>query len=122
MKRVLIVDDDPDVRASLSLLLAGHYEIDTAPDGFEALRCLERFEADAIVLDLMMPIMDGASVMRELKARGSRIPVLLASAHADLPRQAREMEAADYLCKPFMAAELRDKLQRLIPGGPARRD
>ena len=106
MKRVLIVDDDPDVLASLALLLAGQYEIDTAPDGLEALRCLEHFDADAIVLDLMMPVMDGWQFRKHQlqDKRFARIPTIIVSA-AGRDRMA-QVEADAYLAKPIDMDEL----------------
>jgi|SRR2546422_4096063 len=115
MKRVLVVDDDPDILESLSALLDGYYELCLARDGAEALEALDGgFAPDAIILDLMMPILDGAELMRQLEARGVRIPVLLSSAHSDLDRCARDLRADDYIMKPFGFEALQLKLDRLL--------
>jgi DNA-binding response OmpR family regulator len=115
MKRVLIVDDDPDILLSLSLLLDALYELCLARDGAEALQLLDGgFAADVIVLDLMMPVLDGTAMARELQRRGSRIPIILASAQSDLPGRARDLEAADYVMKPFRFEVLQAKLTRVL--------
>src|ERR1700733_15303830 len=79
--RVLVVDDDPDVREAVetALELEGH-RVTTAPDGLAALKCLGHAEFDAVVLDVLMPNLDGFEVCRRLRASGNRTPVLILTA------------------------------------------
>ncbi|HZH04813.1 MAG TPA: response regulator [Myxococcaceae bacterium] len=117
MKRVLVVDDERDVADALGELLGEHYAVIVAYDGTEALGLLETGGADLIVLDLMMPVMSGEALMSELQARGLTVPVILASAAADLQERARRSSANDFIAKPFDFEELERKVARLI--GPA---
>jgi CheY-like chemotaxis protein len=117
IKRVLVIDDDQDVRVSLGLYLGASYAVRVADSGPTALEILEREQVDAIVLDLMMPTMDGAAFMRALAAHGHPVPVLVASARHDAAEIAKRIGAADVVIKPFGMAELEDKLSRLL--GPA---
>ena len=117
LKRVLLVDDDPDILTSLEMLLQDIYEVARAEDGEEALDALLAQPFDAVVLDLMMPVLDGAGLMRELRARSMRVPVLLASAAHDLSVRARALGVEDYIEKPFDLDLLESKLARLTEGG-----
>lgn len=118
-KRVLVVDDDQDVRVALGLYLGSSYAVETAESARAALERLAREPVDLIVLDLMMPGMDGAAFMRELSAHGSAPPVLVASARHDAPEIAKRIGAADALVKPYDVGDLEGKIARLVgPGGP----
>lgn len=119
MKRLLIVDDNEDICDALAMNLEHTYEIRIAHDGREALRLIDAGGIDAVVLDLMMPILDGAQVMRALNAREHAPPVVLASAARDLEEQARVLRSADWISKPFDIASLEAKLVRVLGGeGP----
>ncbi|HWH23011.1 MAG TPA: response regulator [Allosphingosinicella sp.] len=119
MKRILVCDDDPLLVDLLSFRLGGKgFDVDTAGDGEEALRKLERSRPDAIVLDAMMPIVDGYEVLRRLRENKETagIPVLMLTAR----RQeedivgALEMGANDFMVKPFIPEELVARLSRLV--------
>jgi DNA-binding response OmpR family regulator len=113
MKRVLLVDDDIDILDSLALILEDTYDVRRARNGVEALVEVER-GVDAVVLDLMMPLLDGEGFMTELRRRGIDVPVLVASAMGDLPRRCRELGVRDFIPKPFDVQSLEDKLSRLL--------
>src|SRR5687768_7777323 len=125
MASVLVVDDEDDIRelVRLNLELDGHH-VTTAGGGEEALRCLEGLTPDAIVLDLMMPGMDGWEVLSRIKDKGtpdvSVVPVLLLTARADdMDRIRGGIEGAiRYITKPFSPAALRDELRQALEGGP----
>jgi CheY-like chemotaxis protein len=117
MKRLLVVDDEPDVAEVLGELLIPTYAVTLAHDGAEALRILEAGGIDAVVLDLMMPVMSGEALMGELRARKIAVPVIFASAADDLAERASRSRASDFIAKPFDLAELEEKLARLL--GPA---
>jgi DNA-binding response OmpR family regulator len=117
VKRVLLVDDDADILDSLALVLSDTYDIAVAGNGARALDLLLQSPFDAVVLDLMMPVLDGAGLMRELDARGMRVPIILASASIDLDQQRQLLGAAASVAKPFPLTELEDKLARVLGAG-----
>jgi DNA-binding response OmpR family regulator len=116
MKHVLIVDDDYDICQSLALILEERYRVSTAYNGLQALRILESDSVDAVVLDLMMPILDGESMMQEMRARGWSVPVIIASAANQLASTARASGAAAWIQKPFNITDLEEALARALPG------
>ncbi|RYG69923.1 response regulator [bacterium] len=91
MKRILIVDDDPDVLENVAMILESGYAVALARNGVDALRRLSSEHFDAMLLDLGMPQKDGASVLREMEARKMRVPVLLVSASHGLAAKARAL-------------------------------
>ncbi|HEY8786102.1 MAG TPA: response regulator [Candidatus Limnocylindria bacterium] len=113
-KRVLVVDDDPDIRELLFTALEDEgFEVVPAGNGQEALAIIKTFRPDVIVLDLMMPVMDGWQFAQELRARDEDIPLVLLSAARDLPTHAKALSAAEIIEKPFDLAELLPKIARV---------
>jgi len=119
MKRILIVDDDPEIVGSLAMLLAEKYEVGLASDGLTALQRMKSGDYDIILLDLLMPGLDGAGLLRELSTRSDTIPVILLSAARDLEVRARDLKISHYIAKPFHIDALEAQIERLI--GPAPR-
>lgn len=123
--RVLIVEDEPDLAATLRKTLAeSGFSVDVTADGEEALWRAEGTAYDAIVLDLMIPIVDGWEVMRRIRARGNRSPVLVLTARDATTDKVRALDsgADDYLTKPFTLDELLARIRALIrraAGSPA---
>jgi len=102
--RLLVVEDEPDLLTVISQSLREDgYAVDTAVDGEEGLFKAQGAEYDAIVLDLMMPKMDGFAVLKALRKGGSAVPVLLLTARDALPDRVKGLDsgADDYLTKPF---------------------
>jgi DNA-binding response OmpR family regulator len=114
VKSLLVVDDDPAILDSLSTLLGASYRVLTARDGEEGLRALERAPVDLVVLDMLMPLMDGEEMLREVRARGWTMPILVVSAHADRLVDAAALGADDLLLKPFDTWRLEEKIERLL--------
>lgn len=111
LKTVLVVDDDHDICESLQLLLERRFRVAVAYNGVQALERLTRERVDAMVLDLMMPLMDGESLLRELKERRIEVPVIIASAATQLASRARTAGASAWLEKPFDARQLERALE-----------
>src|SRR5438309_2241037 len=115
--RVLVAEDDRAVRDSIERALAFEgYEVGTASDGAEALDRVQTTEPDAIVLDVMMPRVDGLDVCRELRARGDRTPILILTARHKVADRVSGLDAGadDYLVKPFALEELLARLRALL--------
>jgi two-component system, OmpR family, response regulator MprA len=115
--RVLIADDDRAIRDSLrrALTLAG-YRVTVAVDGVEALAAARREPQDALVLDVMMPGVDGLGVCRVLRADGDTTPVLMLTARVETSDRVAGLDAGadDYLAKPFELDELLARLRALL--------
>ena len=115
--RLLVVDDDPDVRVSLerALRYAG-YTVTTAVHGADALDCLARSPVDLIVLDVLMPMLDGFDACRRLRQRGVATPVLVLTARDAIEDRVTGLEAGadDYLVKPFALRELQARIRALL--------
>jgi two-component system response regulator MprA len=115
--RVMVVDDEPAVRSSIerALKLEG-YEVVTAPDGGEALRELAVAPPDAMVLDVLMPEVDGLEVCRRMRDAGDRTPVLMLTARDAISDRVDGLDAGadDYLVKPFALEELLARLRALM--------
>jgi two-component system response regulator MprA len=123
--RILVVEDDPALRASLGRALRQDgYAVALADDGQAGLDAVAQTVPDAIVLDIGLPVMDGLTVCRRLRADGSRIPILILTARDAVADRVTGLEAGadDYLVKPFALAELYARLHALLrrvePGAP----
>ncbi|MEV0356971.1 response regulator transcription factor [Nocardia sp. NPDC050697] len=114
---VLVVDDDEDVLASVErgLRLSG-FQVLVARDGALALRSVSEHTPDAIVLDMNMPVLDGAGVVTALRAMGNEVPICVLSARASVDDRISGLEsgADDYLVKPFVLAELVARIRALL--------
>ena len=129
--KLLVAEDDRGVRASLerALTLEG-YDVVTAKNGAEALSALATDTADALLLDVTMPVVDGLTVCRVLRGEGNRIPILMLTARGDTGDRIAGLDAGadDYLPKPFDLGELLARIRALLrrshdePAGPARLD
>src|SRR5512145_2600370 len=115
--QVLVVDDDPAVRESLRRSLAFNgYEVELAADGEQALRSISAHRPDAVVLDVMMPKLDGLATCRALRAAGDDVPVLMLTARDEVSDRVAGLDAGadDYLPKPFALEELLARLRALL--------
>ena len=112
-----MVDDDPDVRDSLRRALGyAGYAVATAANGMEALSSLSRSPVDLVILDVLMPMLDGLDACRALRERGNTIPVLLLTARDAVDDRVAGLEAGadDYLVKPFALRELQARVNALL--------
>ena len=118
--RILVVDDDAAVRDSLARTLRFEgYQVDTAPDGRQALDAVRAGEPDAVILDVSMPVLDGLQACRELRAGGVLVPVLMLTARDSVGDRVAGLDAGadDYLVKPFATEELLARLRALLRRG-----
>ncbi|MDT0305534.1 response regulator transcription factor [Streptomyces sp. DSM 44917] len=115
--RVLIVDDEPAVREALRRSLAFEgYATRTAVDGVDALAAVEGYAPDVVLLDVLMPRMDGLTTARRLRAQGERVPILMLTARDTVGDRVTGLDAGadDYLVKPFELDELLARLRALL--------
>ena len=114
---ILVADDDRAIRESLERLLSLEgYRVATAVDGAEALETARRGAVDLLVLDLMMPVVDGLTVCRVLRSEADRTPVLMLTARTETSDRVAGLDAGadDYLAKPFDPAELMARIRALM--------
>ena len=115
--RILVVDDDRAVRESLrrSLTFNG-YSVELAQDGLEALSLITSDRPDALVLDVMMPRLDGLEVCRQLRSSGDDLPILVLTARDSVSERVAGLDAGadDYLPKPFALEELLARVRALL--------
>jgi two-component system response regulator MprA len=115
--RILVVDDDRAVRESLRRSLSFNgYTVDLAEDGIDALEAISNDRPDAVVLDVMMPRMDGLEVCRQLRSTGDDLPILVLTARDSVSERVGGLDAGadDYLPKPFALEELLARLRALL--------
>lgn len=122
MTRVLAVDDEPHILKLVSFsLTANGFDVLEASDGLSAIDIAEREQPDLILLDVMMPCLDGYEACRRLKANPATqsIPVLMLSAKSQQAEKAVGLEAGalDYICKPFTPKDLVAQVRGVL-GGP----
>lgn len=116
-QRVLVVEDDGAVRRAVERALSFEgYDVVSARDGSEALSIILNDHIEAIVLDVMMPIIDGLEVCRRIRARGDTTPILILTARTEVSDRVAGLDAGadDYLVKPFALEELLARLRALL--------
>jgi DNA-binding NtrC family response regulator len=116
-RRVLIADDEKNMRWVLSQALAAEgYEVIEAADGKEALAAVGEQEPDVMILDHKMPAPDGMEVLRRLRAKGHRFPVIMLTAHGNVQTAVEAMKAgaSEYLTKPFDLDELKPSIEKAL--------
>jgi two-component system, OmpR family, response regulator MprA len=116
MARILVVEDDPRLAATLDRVLAAErHEVEVAGDGAEALRRAQKGSFDLVVLDIMLPGIDGIAVCRRLRSTGP-VPILLLTALGGTEERVRGLDsgADDYLVKPFAYEELLARVRALL--------
>lgn len=125
MPRILVVEDNADLAFGLrnNLAIEG-YEVDLAGDGAEALETAARAAPDLVILDLMLPGIDGYAVLRRLRQDGDALPILVLTARSEEADRilAFRFGADDYVTKPFSLMELILRVKALLRRAPARTD
>lgn len=116
-KRILVVEDDPSISMGLSMNLeAEGYAVAVAEDGEHGLRLAREFKPDLIVLDVMLPKLNGFEVLRTLRGEGVAVPIVMLSARgAEMDKvMGLELGAEDYITKPFGLAELLARVKAVL--------
>ncbi len=122
--RVLVVEDDPGMADMLRRGLSEDgYAVDVTHDGVDAVWQVTEFAYDAVVLDVMLPGLDGFEVLKQVRAAGRWVPVLMLTARDDVADRIRGLDsgADDYLAKPFSFGELSARVRALVRRGAAPR-
>jgi len=118
LKKVLVADDDPKLRELIRITLEGEFDLLEAEDGEAALKISQQESPDLVLLDVMMPKLDGFEVCRRLKASSStnsiRVIMLTARAGREDRRRGQEAGADDYFIKPFSPKALLDKVHEVL--------
>lgn len=120
--RLLFAEDEASLsKAVVTILKKNNYTVDAARDGVEALEYLETNEYDGVILDVMMPRMDGISVLQRLRKAGNNVPVILLTARAEVDDKVLGLDsgANDYLTKPFASRELLARIRAMTRSGAA---
>lgn len=114
--RLLLAEDEKALSKALTaILVRNHYAVDQVYDGQAALDYLQADNYDGVILDIMMPKLDGISVLKELRRRGNLIPVLLLTAKSEVDDKVLGLDAGanDYLTKPFHSQELLARIRAM---------
>lgn len=123
--RLLLAEDEKALSKALATILERNkYSVDAAYDGQEALEYLDAGNYDGVILDIMMPKVDGITVLREIRKKGNLIPVLLLTAKSELDDKVLGLDAGanDYLTKPFNARELLARIRAMTRTQTAQAD
>ena len=124
MKKIAVVEDNPDNRLLVQVILEPLYEVVEYENGFAALEGLPKEKPDLVLLDISLPEMDGAEVLRRIRADAQlrTLPVIAITAHAMSGDREKFIRAGfnDYVTKPIVDENvLLDAIQRLLPAGPS---
>ncbi len=114
--RLLLAEDEQALSKALTAILErNNYSVDTAYDGQQALEYLETDNYDGVILDIMMPKVDGITVLKEIRKKGNLIPVLLLTAKSEVDDKVIGLDAGanDYLTKPFNSRELLARIRAM---------
>lgn len=116
---VLIVDDSPGPRSALQMILEPFYTVYTAANGAEALQHFQKEKIDLVTLDLEMPGISGFEVLKEMKKMKEDVPVIIITAHINLPRvrEVISQGAVNVLSKPFVIHEVTSVVGKALSSG-----
>lgn len=123
--RILFAEDEKALSKALTTILErNNYSVDAVYDGQEALEYMEADNYDCVILDIMMPKVDGITVLKEIRKRGDRIPVLMLTAKSEVDDKVLGLDAGanDYLTKPFLSKELLARIRAITRTQTAQAD
>lgn len=121
MKLLLAEDEQSLSRALVAILQHSDYEVDAVYDGLTAWEYLQRCEYDAVILDIMMPGIDGIEVLKRTREAGNRVPIIMLTAKSEVADKVEGLDAGanDYLTKPFAAKELLARIRAITRAATA---
>ena len=115
MKTVLVVDDETAIRELVSFMLAGRYRIVTAKNGREAIEKFKVFKPDYVIMDVMMPLMNGIEAIKEMKNMNENVRIIALTAYAEKKgKELFEAGAVEVLSKPFRKRDIIHALQKYM--------
>jgi DNA-binding response OmpR family regulator len=115
--RLLLVDDDPNMQRMVTLFLnKNSIELDIADNGRSALNRLDKQKYDLVISDMQMPLMDGAELVKKMRLKKIKTPVILISAYtaSNMPKEIDQSNFADVLFKPFESSVLISKINKIL--------
>lgn len=115
--RILLAEDEKELAKALAVILRhNNYSVDVVHDGQDALCYLENGDYDGAILDIMMPKMDGLTVLRTIREKGNGLPVLILTARSDIDDRVEGLDAGadDYLTKPFAMKEMLARVRAML--------
>jgi len=117
---ILLADDEDDIKVVVRMFLeANGYEVLTAYDGLDAVEKIKESKPDLVLMDIMMPVLDGIEVTRQVKAQEEtkNIPIVMltAAAQSGMVERAIQAGAADYIAKPFEPERVQEVIEKLLP-------
>lgn len=118
-RKILVADDEVGARESFRMIFKDDYEVLEAGNGEEALKILQNTRPDVILLDIIMPHMNGVEVLKEIKSIDKQLPVIVITAikNTQMGKEAMKLGAFAYLSKPFDVRELEQLVQRALRAG-----
>lgn len=114
--KLLLVEDEQSLSRALTAILAHNgYTVDAVYDGIEALEYLEMGEYDGVIMDIMMPKMDGMTALQKIREKGNQVPILMLTAKSEIDDKVAGLDngANDYLTKPFASKELLARIRAM---------
>ncbi|AKG90765.1 Response regulator receiver domain [Geoglobus ahangari] len=113
MKKILVVDDETAIREIVNLMLSGRYKIITAKDGREAVEKFKIFKPDFVIMDVMMPVMNGIEAIRIMKSINPDVKIIALTAYAEKKEaELREAGVVEVISKPFRRKDLVGAIQK----------
>jgi len=115
-KRILVIDDEPGVCASIELVLEDDYQVTIVHTAQEGLIVLAEHQPDLVLLDIQLPDMDGVTALEKIKNHYPQLKVAIVTAcrAEEVPQRAQELGVDDYLIKPFEIKDLKERVARLL--------
>lgn len=113
MKHIFIIEDDPGILDALTFLLSEKYQISAIADARDAIERLKNEKPDLILVDLWMPVLDGAEFIKHMQEQGNSIPILVMTANSNIENKLRGLKVADVIRKPFDIEAMEAKIAYL---------
>lgn len=115
-KRIIVCDDDANIRESYKLILNKDYDVDVTANADELFKSVDDRNPDLVILDLKLPKVDGLNCLKRLKEKNAALPVIIASAYrsSEIAHEVIKNGASDYILKPFKPQEILEKVASIL--------